>query len=120
MVAWTRSRSLPAVITTDLRLNEPRPALPNIMKAKKTLEILKPDALGVDVAPRLQTEVVSGETQGGKQGANAGRRCATKPRSSEEPRPRRSWHSPSTTSKSVRKSRSTYHCSAEIGGGFMC
>jgi len=48
---------LPAVVTTDLRLNEPRyVTLPNIMKAKKkTLEMLKPDALGVDVAPRLQT-----------------------------------------------------------------
>jgi len=48
---------LPAVITTDLRLNEPRyVTLPNIMKAKKkSLENLKPDALGVDVAPRLTT-----------------------------------------------------------------
>ena len=48
---------LPAVVTTDLRLNEPRYAtLPNIMKAKKKpLETLKPDALGVDVAPRLKT-----------------------------------------------------------------
>jgi electron transfer flavoprotein beta subunit len=48
---------LPAVVTTDLRLNEPRyVTLPNIMKAKKkTLETLKPDALGVDVKPRLQT-----------------------------------------------------------------
>src|SRR5215813_1644923 len=48
---------VPAVITTDLRLNEPRyVTLPNIMKAKKkTLEVLKPDALGVDVAPRLKT-----------------------------------------------------------------
>jgi electron transfer flavoprotein beta subunit len=47
---------LPAVVTTDLRLNEPRyVTLPNIMKAKKKpLETLKPDALGVDVAPRLQ------------------------------------------------------------------
>src|SRR5436305_12049466 len=47
---------LPAVITTDLRLNEPRYAsLPNIMKAKKKpLETLAPDALGVDVAPRLK------------------------------------------------------------------
>ncbi|HUH94016.1 MAG TPA: electron transfer flavoprotein subunit beta/FixA family protein [Casimicrobiaceae bacterium] len=46
---------LPAVITTDLRLNEPRYAtLPNIMKAKKKpLDVVKPDALGVDVAPRL-------------------------------------------------------------------
>src|SRR5213595_2038988 len=48
---------LPAVVTSDLRLNEPRYAtLPNIMKAKKKpLETLKPDALGVDVAPRLAT-----------------------------------------------------------------
>ena len=48
---------LPAVITTDLRLNEPRYAtLPNIMKAKKKpLEVVKPDALGVDVTPRLKT-----------------------------------------------------------------
>ena len=48
---------LPAVVTTDLRLNEPRyVTLPNIMKAKKKpLEILKPDALGVDIAPRLKT-----------------------------------------------------------------
>jgi len=47
--------SLPAVITTDLRLNEPRYAtLPNIMRAKKKpLETLTPDGLGVDVAPRL-------------------------------------------------------------------
>jgi electron transfer flavoprotein beta subunit len=47
--------SLPAVVTTDLRLNEPRYAtLPNIMRAKKKpLETLTPDALGVDVAPRL-------------------------------------------------------------------
>ena len=48
---------LPAVVTTDLRLNEPRyVTLPNIMKAKKKpLEVLKPEALGVDVAPRLKT-----------------------------------------------------------------
>jgi len=53
----TVSIKLPAVITTDLRLNEPRyVTLPNIMKAKKKpLETLKPDALGVDVAPRLAT-----------------------------------------------------------------
>jgi electron transfer flavoprotein beta subunit len=53
----TNSVKLPAVITTDLRLNEPRyVTLPNIMKAKKkALETLKPDALGVDVSPRLQT-----------------------------------------------------------------
>jgi electron transfer flavoprotein beta subunit len=49
--------ALPAVITADLRLNEPRYAtLPNIMKAKKKpLETLKPEALGVDVTPRLAT-----------------------------------------------------------------
>ena len=48
---------LPAVVTTDLRLNEPRYAtLPNIMKAKKKpLDTLKPADLGVDVAPRLAT-----------------------------------------------------------------
>jgi electron transfer flavoprotein beta subunit len=48
---------LPAVATTDLRLNEPRyVTLPNIMKAKKKpLEVVKPDALGVDVTPRLKT-----------------------------------------------------------------
>src|SRR5258706_6326329 len=53
----TISIKLPAVITTDLRLNEPRyVTLPNIMKAKrKTLEMVKPDALSVDVAPRLAT-----------------------------------------------------------------
>jgi electron transfer flavoprotein beta subunit len=53
----TISIKLPAIVTTDLRLNEPRyVTLPNIMKAKKkALEVLKPDALGVDVAPRLQT-----------------------------------------------------------------
>ncbi len=48
--------ALPAVITTDLRLNEPRYAsLPNIMKAKKKpLDETTPEALGVDIAPRLQ------------------------------------------------------------------
>jgi electron transfer flavoprotein beta subunit len=53
----TVSVKLPAVVTTDLRLNEPRyVTLPNIMKAKKkTLETLAPDALGVDVKPRLAT-----------------------------------------------------------------
>jgi electron transfer flavoprotein beta subunit len=52
---------LPAVITTDLRLNEPRyVTLPNIMKAKKkTLEVVKPADLGVDVAPRIKTLKVS-------------------------------------------------------------
>ena len=53
----TLELSLPAVVTTDLRLNEPRYAtLPNIMKAKKKpLETLKPEGLGVDVKPRLKT-----------------------------------------------------------------
>ena len=53
----TLTLSLPAVITTDLRLNEPRyVTLPNIMKAKKKpLAVLKPADLGVDVAPRLET-----------------------------------------------------------------
>ena len=51
---------LPAVITTDLRLNEPRYAsLPNIMKAKKKpIDQLTPEELGVDVAPRLETLAV--------------------------------------------------------------
>jgi electron transfer flavoprotein beta subunit len=53
----TLSLTLPAVITTDLRLNEPRyVTLPNIMKAKKKqLDIVKPADLNVDVAPRLTT-----------------------------------------------------------------
>jgi len=53
----TLAMNLPAIITTDLRLNEPRYAtLPNIMKAKKkALDITKPDTLGVDVTPRLTT-----------------------------------------------------------------
>ncbi len=53
----TIALSLPAVITTDLRLNEPRyVTLPNIMKAKKKIiDIVKPEELGVDIAPRLKT-----------------------------------------------------------------
>ena len=53
----TLSVRLPAVVTTDLRLNEPRyVTLPNIMKAKKKpLENVTPDSLGVDVTPRLTT-----------------------------------------------------------------
>jgi len=52
---------LPAIITTDLRLNEPRyVTLPNIMKAKKkSLQTFKPADLGVDVAPRIKTLKVS-------------------------------------------------------------
>ncbi len=57
----TISVSLPAVITTDLRLNEPRyVTLPNIMKAKKKqLDNYKPEDLGVDVTPRIKTLKVS-------------------------------------------------------------
>ena len=53
----TVALTLPAIVTTDLRLNEPRyVTLPNIMKAKKKpLETIKPEDLGVDVAPRLKT-----------------------------------------------------------------
>ncbi|OVZ64315.1 electron transporter RnfB [Pigmentiphaga sp. NML080357] len=57
----TVSLTLPAIVTTDLRLNEPRyVTLPNIMKAKKKpLETVKPEDLGVDVTPRLKTLKVS-------------------------------------------------------------
>jgi len=53
----TLEMALPAVVTADLRLNEPRYAtLPNIMKAKKKpLDTVKPEALGVDVSPRVIT-----------------------------------------------------------------
>src|SRR4051812_23869952 len=65
---------LPAIVTTDLRLNEPRYAsLPNIMKAKKKpLEQLTPEALGVDVTPRLVTLKVEepSKRQGGRKGAS--------------------------------------------------
>jgi electron transfer flavoprotein beta subunit len=57
----TLSVSLPAIVTTDLRLNEPRyVTLPNIMKAKKKqLDVFKPEDLGVNVAPRIKTLKVS-------------------------------------------------------------
>jgi electron transfer flavoprotein beta subunit len=57
----TLALKLPAIVTTDLRLNEPRyVTLPNIMKAKKkTLDVLKPADLGVDVSPRIRTLKVS-------------------------------------------------------------
>ena len=53
--------SLPVIVTTDLRLNEPRYfTLPNIMKAKKKpLDTVKPADLGVDVIPRLKTVKVA-------------------------------------------------------------
>ena len=65
----TLSVKLPAVVTTDLRLNEPRyVTLPNIMKAKKSpLETVKPEELGVDVTPRLKTLKVA-EPSGRKAG----------------------------------------------------
>jgi electron transfer flavoprotein beta subunit len=65
----TIALTLPAVITTDLRLNEPRyVTLPNIMKAKKKqLDTVKPEDLGVDVTPRLTTLKVS-EPAGRKAG----------------------------------------------------
>src|SRR6201997_953445 len=55
--AETLTLTLPAVVTTDLRLNEPRyVTLPNMIKAKKKpLETVKPEALGVEVTPRLKT-----------------------------------------------------------------
>ena len=63
----TVSLALPAVVTTDLRLNEPRYAsLPNIMKAKKKpLDETTPEALGVDATPRL--EIVSTREPSGRQ-----------------------------------------------------
>jgi len=61
---------LPAIITTDLRLNEPRyPSLPNIMKAKKKpLDVKKAEELGVDIAPRLKV-MKTAEPPGRKSGA---------------------------------------------------
>lgn len=65
----TLDLALPAVVTTDLRLNEPRYAsLPNIMKAKKKpLDVFKPEDLGVDIAPRLAVLSVAepGRRKGG-------------------------------------------------------
>ena len=56
----TLSINLPAIVTTDLRLNEPRYALPNIMKAKsKPLDVIPASDLGIDIAPRLETLKVS-------------------------------------------------------------
>ena len=63
----TLKLTLPAIVTSDLRLNEPRyVTLPNIMKAKKKpLETLKPADLGVDVTPRIKTLKVSEPPQRG-------------------------------------------------------
>ncbi|MDF3061673.1 MAG: electron transfer flavoprotein subunit beta [Microvirga sp.] len=69
----TVALKLPAIVTTDLRLNEPRYAsLPNIMKAKKKpLEETSPEALGVDVAPRLKV-LKTVEPGGRKAGVKVG------------------------------------------------
>ncbi|MBF9235093.1 electron transfer flavoprotein subunit beta/FixA family protein [Microvirga alba] len=69
----TVSLTLPAIVTTDLRLNEPRYAsLPNIMKAKKKpLDETTPETLGVDVAPRLKV-VKTAEPGGRKAGVKVG------------------------------------------------
>ena len=70
----TLALRLPAIITADLRLNEPRYAsLPNIMKAKKKpLDVTTPEKLGVDVTPRIKTEQVVEPPvrQGGKKVEN--------------------------------------------------
>lgn len=70
----TLAVKLPAVVTTDLRLNEPRYAsLPNIMQAKrKPLETMTPEGLGVDITPRFKTLKVTEppKRQGGKKVAN--------------------------------------------------
>ena len=65
----------PAIISADLRLNEPRYAsLPNIMKAKKKpLDVLTPEELGVDIEPRLT--YLSVEEPAKRQGGREGRRC---------------------------------------------
>ena len=63
----TLKLTLPAIVTTDLRLNEPRyVTLPNIMKAKKkVIDTVTPADLGVDVTPRLKTVRVSEPPQRG-------------------------------------------------------
>ena len=72
----TVSLKLPAIVTTDLRLNEPRYAsLPNIMKAKKKpIDEKTPADYGVDVAPRLKVlkTAGAGRPQGGRQGEDGG------------------------------------------------
>jgi len=71
----TVALTLPAVVTTDLRLNEPRyVTLPNIMKAKKKpLDVLKPAELGVDVTPRITTlSVAEPPKRGAGEGAGRG------------------------------------------------
>ena len=69
----TVTLNMPAVVTTDLRLNEPRYAsLPNIMKAKKKpIDETTPEALGVDIAPRLRV-LKTTEPAGRKAGVKVG------------------------------------------------
>ena len=69
----TVSLKMPAIVTTDLRLNEPRYAsLPNIMKAKKKpIDEKTPDAYGVDASPRLEV-LKTGEPAGRKAGVKVG------------------------------------------------
>ena len=69
----TVALKLPAIVTTDLRLNEPRYAsLPNIMKAKKKpIEEKTPGRLGVDIAPRLKV-LKTAEPAGRKAGVKVG------------------------------------------------
>ena len=84
----TLALTLPAIVTTDLRLNEPRYAsLPNIMKArKKPIETVKPADLGVDPTPRLTVLKVAEppKRQAGHEG-RLGRRAG---RQAEEPKRR--------------------------------
>ena len=74
----TLKLKLPAVVTTDLRLNEPRyVTLPNIMKAKKKpMETIKPADLGVDVTPRIKTLKVTEPPKRGAGDQGARRRHA--------------------------------------------
>ena len=82
----TVSLKLPAIVTTDLRLNEPRYAsLPNIMKAKKKpIEEKTPADYGVDVSPRLKV-LKTAEPRGARPGSRSNRwrswspSCMTKP-----------------------------------------
>src|SRR5258706_366926 len=102
---------LPAVITTDLRLNEPRyVTLPNIMKAKKKLlEVVKPADLGVDVAPRIKTLKVAEPSK--HQRAATATSCSRplpRARTSRRALPRCStWHRSPTSSTCSRPTPST-------------
>ena len=111
---------LPAVVTVDLRLNEPRYAsLPNIMKAKKKpIDVLKPEDLGVDVTPRLQYLQVRGAAAAagrrqGRLGRRAGRQAARRGGGDLDDAP---WSWPSTTTRALDKA--TLHAvTAAAGAG---